>query len=1154
MTITTSDIKILEPERLTDTPDGGGQATGRVVVDGQVNNLFDDISRVDRDMGDFSARKCFFGPLTDNDDLLGGVAAMVRSKPTDPNVHVAMVKTDSYDDVRADAVNRIESYLVASGEAQLWPFGDQYQGQSSLSLVQEEQHTKPSIGDVLAIIDSVADNQQFVRIVDMIETMQTFSYVIGDRIEQLDRRVLSIQTSTPLDYTFTGGTPSPVGVTPAPGKTAAKVMLTRIAGAAKYYSATALTAPAEIDDDVINVQSIFTQLVPAALTEQAITDQHAATNTILLQSGETRSKTISFTRYSGSQSRSYAGGPIKRGDTILTVGGGTYRDINGSMAFVSGTNVLSDVSIDYATGQIDIYAISGYITGNASLTYTPAGHLQGQLITDSITIAAQNIGYNYTLNLAAVRPQPGSLKLYYISQGKWYELRDDENGALEGEGSGTVDYVTGSVYATLTALPDADTALVYQYASTDGYQITRFDGTTLPAQPLELVLETGGAALKPGSVQIDWTASGQAKSASAGLDNQLTGDATGTVNCASGLCAFLPAELADDGAYEITFQTGAQATETISDAAVDGSGVLTGTIASAPVRAGSVEISYFSARPGVSTGAYISVIDDGAGNLFARRAMWGITPAGTIDYSTGAFAINAATLQLPERQVKTYQGGTFTDTVLPSMWLGLLPNSAVKAKSTQPAAPDTAGTQSITLPPVSFVLHSTNGSIAQGSVLMDIGGVLYRDRDGVIERNFSSVTDAGEQIGTIDYNSGAVALDAYAGEQIEVLSGLAIDTEFLTKEMTFRTPGIPVRLGSLQLYANRADSNAVITGAADNDNIISGSISGSFDNLTGIAKVVFAAAVKPSSVRYNCVIERVLPVDSDLIGIDPVRLPVDGRVAFVTPGDILVIHHQQSTDIGTPAADQTVDCGRVDVASFTITDSLGARLKLTEYSEDRELGTITFGNPLTLVDADDVPLTPPLTLTDTIEHRSRALEVEINGTIKLEKKVPRSIPVDATVSSLVVFGDKQARVKNLYSQRTWDEQNPNWTAERIGSPNSANYNQIDYPIVVTNAGTSAGRWACVFSSTTDFSLVSESLGVIAQGSTSADLAPLNPRTGKPYFTIQTSGWGSGWQPGNVLRFDTEQALVPLWITRTIMASEAAAEDDSFEIEVRGDSQ
>ncbi len=66
MAINKENIKLFASQRLTDEDDGGGRATGEVVIDSQVNNLFRDISRIDRTVGDVSMRKVFVGVSTDN--------------------------------------------------------------------------------------------------------------------------------------------------------------------------------------------------------------------------------------------------------------------------------------------------------------------------------------------------------------------------------------------------------------------------------------------------------------------------------------------------------------------------------------------------------------------------------------------------------------------------------------------------------------------------------------------------------------------------------------------------------------------------------------------------------------------------------------------------------------------------------------------------------------------------------------------------------------------------------------------------------------------------------------------------------------------------------------------------------------------------------
>ncbi|MFP3367610.1 hypothetical protein R0J93_28665, partial [Pseudoalteromonas sp. SIMBA_148] len=49
--------------------------------------------------------------------------------------------------------------------------------------------------------------------------------------------------------------------------------------------------------------------------------------------------------------------------------------------------------------------------------------------------------------------------------------------------------------------------------------------------------------------------------------------------------------------------------------------------------------------------------------------------------------------------------------------------------------------------------------------------------------------------------------------------------------------------------------------------------------------------VLPSTARFNAVILTTLPLEAELIGIDPVRLPSDGRVPIYRAGGVVVVHH-----------------------------------------------------------------------------------------------------------------------------------------------------------------------------------------------------------------------------------------------------------------------
>ena len=59
MAINNNDVKLFESQRPTDEEDGGDRVTGREVIDGNVNNLFQDISRIDRTVGDVALQSIY---------------------------------------------------------------------------------------------------------------------------------------------------------------------------------------------------------------------------------------------------------------------------------------------------------------------------------------------------------------------------------------------------------------------------------------------------------------------------------------------------------------------------------------------------------------------------------------------------------------------------------------------------------------------------------------------------------------------------------------------------------------------------------------------------------------------------------------------------------------------------------------------------------------------------------------------------------------------------------------------------------------------------------------------------------------------------------------------------------------------------------------
>lgn len=458
--------------------------------------------------------------------------------------------------------------------------------------------------------------------------------------------------------------------------------------------------------------------------------------------------------------------------------------------------------------------------------------------------------------------------------------------------------------------------------------------------------------------------------------------------------------------------------------------------------------------------------------------------------------------------------------------------------------------------------------ILPGSLLLGWGGDTYVERDGVLYKGIDSRTNAGLAVGSVDYAARRATLSSYpagVAPAIQVQGCLTARAGIAVTAATWRTPGAPLRPGSLQVTAVRADTGATLTASADNNGAFTGPLVwGSVDHATGIVRLRFSAnpadasgqseiPVVPGLLRYNAVLYTALPLNADLLGLDPVRLPADGRVPIYREGEVLVIHHSDEISVPSPQPGGTLDLGRPWLSAVEVFGADGRALAPGQYDSDRDAGRLTWANPLLLQDAAGEPLSLPLSVRHRVEHMATCTEVQISGVLGLSSPLPWDLPAgDTGVSSAVAWGDLQARLYRWYTQKTWNTGAPNWSDRPLGDGTTAQYNQLNYPPVVSNRGAISGQWALVFVSNSQFQIVERQLGVIGTGTTASDCAPLNPATNTPYFTIAAAGWGTGWAAGNAVRFDTDACLGPLWLVRTVLSGQGTVDDDSFRIQIRGD--
>jgi len=476
-----------------------------------------------------------------------------------------------------------------------------------------------------------------------------------------------------------------------------------------------------------------------------------------------------------------------------------------------------------------------------------------------------------------------------------------------------------------------------------------------------------------------------------------------------------------------------------------------------------------------------------------------------------------------------------------------------------------------------IILDLTQGygeTIVSGSVRFNLGNKAYIDRLGSLYHSINSSTGAGTFAGTIDYSSGRCEITDWTPGTSNSLVVESLLTTFQSSpvsQMVFRIPNAPIKSQSLQIRVVPVEGGGELTAVSAADGTITDTdIGGYIDYESGLVELNFggkivaagnetewwydAAAVdgegnifKPRMVfadtmLYNATAQSFLPLDESILGLNPVRLPQDGRIPVYADGDVVVVLHDQITG-GTFTNGTQTDLGRVRLSKVTVKDAAGNNIDSAKYSVDLDTGIIEW------IDLSGV--SQPISITDRIEDMSVLTDVQITGKLTLSQPLTHDFPQDETlVSNAVIFGDKFAHTTIPFDQQTWTNE---WSDAVIGSTVIANYNNSQFPIAVDNASCIQERWAIIFDSSNTVDVIGENVGQILSGvSIASDIAPVNPNTGQAYFTIPLDGWGSGWSSGNVVRFNTNAANAPSWIIQSVGQGEETDSDYNFCVEVRGD--
>lgn len=524
------------------------------------------------------------------------------------------------------------------------------------------------------------------------------------------------------------------------------------------------------------------------------------------------------------------------------------------------------------------------------------------------------------------------------------------------------------------------------------------------------------------------------------------------------------------------------------------------------------------------------------------------------------------------------KGGNYTNTALGEE---VLASSTVFVDYTTGFTGATAHTMSIPSERVSISLcQGTSDYVVPNSVRFTWMGHVYEDYDGIIWRDRTDVS-IGIESGFMNYTDGVAVLTDWEvsgpASALTVQSLWTTRKNWTTASIFMRTQAAPIKPTAFVMNLADTKGNSIVA-TADGGGFITGThLRGRIDYETGVVELQFGDyvldsaltaeqkaewwynsadvgaviadqiwrpwPVDPTTLRYNSVSYFYLPLDADLLGIDPVRLPQDGRVVMFRPGGFAVVGNTQTMSPATVSNGQTLNTARTRLSRIRVIGSDGNTIN-NGYTTNLDAGTVTF--------TDVTGYSQPVTVEHRIEDMALVRDVQVDGTLSFTRPLTHDYPVGSVVSSAIVANgrDLYARVSSLFDQASWD--GTTFSDTLVDSPATGTYNDVLAPVLVTNRGAVTERWVLRFTSTTAFQVIGEHVGVVGTGTINANYAPINPATGTPYFTIYEAGWGTGWSVGNIVRINTIGAQMPVWVVRTIQQGPEAGTNYSFSLLTRGD--
>lgn len=446
MTITATDVKLLASERFTDDADGGGFLTATVISDGVENNVFPDISDVERATGANAFRKVYAAVLTNTVEQYRSAHVILDVSPSDPGVTGLLRGSAGVSEERAGMVSTADT--AASGTQDGGPGwystkpirvarapGDATVKVDGLSvpLIPVSTASAPASGSV---VSATGNN-----------TMATALIAAGAPLAPSIQPVpgtYDVQFSFPAPV-FPGSVTGSYHETATPVNTNAVSDTTSSAGRQTLHSdgnyanfqngswagdgvfnvgAALATVGAAVTNDSVAYTPAFPVPLPQSVAEFTWTVGMSLTQFVTLPfQSEPGSEVISFT----------SGGPSFAGQTRTT------RN-NGSPSFEPVTADLS-ATINRSTRQVSLFFSYAPVVGSkVQIKYARSGYAQ--------SLGAGAVAGAFASNQLTVTPTSGFVlraALFVTSLGATYVLREDNSIYLGPTVAGSFNPATGKI-------------------------------------------------------------------------------------------------------------------------------------------------------------------------------------------------------------------------------------------------------------------------------------------------------------------------------------------------------------------------------------------------------------------------------------------------------------------------------------------------------------------------------------------------------------------------------------------------------------------------------------------------------------------------------------------------------------------------------------